>query len=417
MACRLFLFGLLAACAHLAAALDFVPGRAFDRFITIWLENQVRCQVLTTQSRRANHHFSLLLQDFAKVAADSSFDAIRKQGILQTRYYAHTHPSQPNYLAAIAGDYWGLDHDSLVRIPENVSTIADLLNHREISWAGAMESMPSPGYLGNDSLADDGATIDYVRKHNPFASYDSVANHGFKLINVRSLDDFMRDVDAGTVPQFVMMSPNMLNDGHDTTLEYATKWSRDFLEPLIKDNSKALSGGGTQRTLIQLTYDETEDYSQPNRVVSLLLGSAVPEDLRGTEDHDFYTHFSILATVQNNWELPNLGRYDVGANVFRLVADQTGYKGNVDPPNADRVNNSVSYPGFLNLNHTTKLTTIPAPNLNLVGAGGKGVLSKIKDTWGEAGGGEGAGGRAKTPYDGKHYIFDGEVVPQYAFQP
>ncbi|KAH7021286.1 phosphoesterase family-domain-containing protein [Microdochium trichocladiopsis] len=386
MACRLFRLGLLAACAQLVAAADLVPGRAFDRFISIWLENQ----------------------DFDKVTADSAFAELRKQGILQTRYYAQTHPSQPNYLAAIAGDYWGLDHDDVVRIPKNVSTIVDLLNDKRISWSAAMESIPSPGYLGNASLAEDGYTVDYVRKHNPFASYDSIANHGFKLINVRSLDDFKRSLAEGTVPQFVMMSPNMLHDGHDTTLENATIWSRDFLQPLLKDNSKIFA----ERTLIQLTYDETEDYSQPNRIVSLLLGNAVPADLRGTEDNDFYTHFSILSTVQNNWELSNLGRYDVGANVFRVVAEKTGYK-NMDPPNAERVNNSVSYPGFLNMNHTTKLTTLPAPNLNLVGAGGKGILQSIKETWGN---GAGAGGQIKTPYDGKHYVFDGDNVPEYTLQ-
>lgn len=33
---------------HVATA-DYVPGKAFDRFITIWLENQVRHSVLYPQ--------------------------------------------------------------------------------------------------------------------------------------------------------------------------------------------------------------------------------------------------------------------------------------------------------------------------------------------------------------------------------
>lgn len=83
-----------------------------------------------------------------------------------TRYYAHTHPSQPNYLAAIGGDYFGNNHDDYVRIPQNVATVVDLLEWGNITWAGYFEDLPSPGYMGN---ASDGSTgsdgWDYVRKH------------------------------------------------------------------------------------------------------------------------------------------------------------------------------------------------------------------------------------------------------------
>ena len=107
-----------------------------------------------------------LSQDFAKVAVDSSIADLKRQGILLTRYYAHTHPSQPNYLAAIAGDYFGLDHDDWVRLPENVATVVDLLEDKDVTWAGYFEDVPGPGYMGN---ASDGSTgtdgWDYVRKH------------------------------------------------------------------------------------------------------------------------------------------------------------------------------------------------------------------------------------------------------------
>ncbi|KAI1506223.1 phosphoesterase family-domain-containing protein [Biscogniauxia marginata] len=353
-----------------------VPGRAFDRFISIWLENQ----------------------DFDKVAADPDFADLRKLGILQTRYYAQTHPSQPNYLAAVGGDYFGLDHDEVIRIPSNVSTVVDLLATRRISWKGYFEGIPGPGYMAEGSVSSDG-TWDYVRKHNPFVSYDSINLDGARLANLVSFDDFKRDLAARTVPQFVMMSPDMRNDGHNTTLDYATKWAHNFLLPLLAD------GVFTEKTLIQLTYDETEDYSEPNRIVSLLLGNAVPDNLKGSIDDTFYTHYSILSTVENNWQLSHLGRYDVGANVFKLAADVTGYV-NTEPPNLATVNNSVSYPGPYNRNHTTKLTTFAPPNLKLVGAGGRGILEIIRDKWEKEVG-------ANTPYDGSGNVYDGDTMPVY----
>ena len=227
--------------------------------------------------------------------------------------------------------------------------------------------------------------------------------NGSRLANLLSFEDFRRDVEAGTVPQFVMMSPDMLNDGHNTTLDYATKWAHDYLEPLLKDDVFA------ERTLIQLTYDETEDYAEPNRIVSLLLGNAVSESQKGSEDDTFYTHFSILSTVEHNWELPNLGRYDVGANVFKILADETKYE-NKDPPNVKSVNNSVSYPGPFNRNHTTKLLDYPAPNLQLIGAGGLPVLDSIQEAWKDEAKSE------ETPYDGTGNVYDGDNPPVYKSQ-
>ncbi|KAH8878651.1 hypothetical protein GQ53DRAFT_85792 [Thozetella sp. PMI_491] len=364
---------------HAAFASQIISGRAFDRIVTIWLENQ----------------------DFAKVVNDPHWGELKKDGILQTRYYAHTHPSQPNYLAAIAGDYFGLNHDSFVRIPENVSTVVDLLDWRWISWAGYFEDLPGPGYLAE---ASDGKTgnggWDYVRKHNPFVSFDSIANNGSRLLNIQSFGDFERAVKAKKVPQFVFMSPNMMNDGHNTSLEYATEWAHHFLQPLLANNAFG------SRTLVQLTWDESETYSEPNHIGSLLLGNAIPKFMRGMTDDTFYTHYSILSTVQYNWELPSLGRYDVGANVFKWVAELSGFK-NKEPANAASANNSVSYPGALN-NGTDTFRPIPVPNTLLIGAGGIPVLNSIRLKWLTQ-------LQQPTPYDGSGRFVDGyNQLPVYS---
>jgi acid phosphatase len=87
-----------------------------------------------------------------------------KHGILLTEYFGLTHPSQPNYVASVGGDYFGLDIDDFVRIPENVSTLVDLFDTKGITWAGYFEHLPGPGYMGQGSTGRDGRW-DYVRKH------------------------------------------------------------------------------------------------------------------------------------------------------------------------------------------------------------------------------------------------------------
>ncbi|RFU28235.1 hypothetical protein B7463_g8116, partial [Scytalidium lignicola] len=363
------LYIILACCAAVAAASN-VPGKAFDRFLTIWLENE----------------------DFLKVEQNSDIQELMKEGILLTQYYAHTHPSQPNYIASIAGDYFGLNHDAVVTIPSNVSTLIDLLDTKNIGWKGYFEGIPGPGYMSEGSTAADGNGWDYVRKHNPFISFESIHLNGTRLANIQSLDDFNDDVKANTLPQYMHMSPNMLNDGHNTTLGFAATWSKNFLKPLLSNEQFM------EKTLVLLTYDESETYEIPNRIVSVLLGGAIPTELKSTSDDTFYTHYSILSTLENNWGLPNLGRYDVGANVFNFVAHKTGYT-NQAPLDVSSVNNSLSYAGFLN-NNSGLYMSLPPPNLYLVGAGGQGVESEIIKTWQSA-------LNEKTPYDGSGAVYDG----------
>lgn len=127
----------------IVAAAAYLPGKVFDRFITIWLENQ----------------------DFSNVDINFNIDALAKQGIMLTQYYGHTHPSQPNYIASVGGDYFGLNHDNMVEIPQNVSTLVDLLDTKGIDWRGYFEGVPGPGFMAEGSTPTGGTKFDYVRKH------------------------------------------------------------------------------------------------------------------------------------------------------------------------------------------------------------------------------------------------------------
>ncbi len=101
---------------------------------------------------------------------------------------------------------------------------------------------------------------------SPFVSFDSITSNGSRLLNIQGFDEFQRDFAAKAVPQFCFMSPNMMHDGHNTTLDVATSWAHTFLKPVLD------GGAFDEKTLIMLTYDESEDYKKPNHIVTLLLG-------------------------------------------------------------------------------------------------------------------------------------------------
>jgi acid phosphatase len=99
----------------------------------------------------------------------ANLSALASQGIELTNYFALTHPSEPNYVASVGGEYFGMDNDNLNNIPANVSTIVDLLEDKGITWAEYEEDMPSTGFTGLQFLNGTGAN-DYVRKHKCVSS-------------------------------------------------------------------------------------------------------------------------------------------------------------------------------------------------------------------------------------------------------
>ena len=194
---------------------------------------------------------------------------------------------------------------------------------------------------------------------------------------------------------------HVANDGHDSSITVAGEFANSFLTPLL-----ANPNFNSAKTLIFLSmfflsitfffipwpssinpnkfflaFDETSSSTSQNRVVGILLGSAVPTNLVGTSDSAFYDHYSQLATVEANWHLPTLGRYDVGANVFSFVAQQTGDTIRaLTSPSLSQTLLDASYPGIFN---SQKTAPLPIPNTTLV-VNGRPVLPAIVQTWGSA---------------------------------
>src|SRR6185503_13744968 len=91
--------------------------------------------------------------------------ALAKRGALLSNDHAEVHPSQPNYIAMIAGSSHGVDDDRRVTLDER--HIGDLLEEHGLTWKVYAEDYPGHCFLGSSRGL-------YARKHVPFPSFKNV---------------------------------------------------------------------------------------------------------------------------------------------------------------------------------------------------------------------------------------------------
>ncbi|KUI63430.1 Phosphate-repressible acid phosphatase [Cytospora mali] len=268
-----------------------VKGQSFDRYVQIFFENQ----------------------DYQIAEGDPNFSYLATLGIKLDNYWAITHPSQPNYVSALGADRNGVYLDSAAHIDADVESMIDLLEAGGVSWSIYGEDMPYSGFESDWVNQETGANM-YVRKHNPMMSYDSATSDVNRLAKAKNLTMFYEELASNTLPQWIWITPNMTSIGHDTSVTVAGEWAKNFFEPLLSNENFNID-----RTLIVLTWDECENYLLENRVLAILLGSAVPDNLVGTTDSTKFSHYSLSKTAEDNWSLGSLGKNDVDANSLVLA--------------------------------------------------------------------------------------------------
>ncbi|CAO3576031.1 unnamed protein product [Absidia cylindrospora] len=253
-----------------------VPGKYFDRVVIVIFEN------IDYDDAHKNPYFASL--------------ADKHNGVELTNFTALTHPSQPNYIGLISGSTEGCIDDEIVNLDRK--TIVDLLEKKHVSWKAYQQ-----GYPGDCSL--DMNHGKYARKHNPFISFKNIQTNPHRCAKIVNADELTEDIKNDTVPQFVFFTPDMDNDGHDTNLTAAANWFESFIEPLMKEKTI------TKNTMFISTFDEAQHYTNvPNAIQTVLFGPDFKRKSDAKSDDKAYNLYSILRTVEDNWNLGTLNLVD-----------------------------------------------------------------------------------------------------------
>lgn len=211
-------------------------------------------------------------------------------------------PSLPNYLQLAAGSSCGRYDDRVVAGDERISqlcptTVWNQLEKSGRSWGVYMEGMPSAcsSAVKHDDPASDGP---YALKHNPatpFRSvYDDRALCEAHVLPYAAFDpEKLRDVS--------FISPNVCNDMHGSKSGRWTNCRKHSPELIARgdrwlaERVPAMLAKGAQ---VFVTFDESG---------TLYAVAAGPGLEAGASDATPYTHYSVLAAVEDRFGLPRLG--------------------------------------------------------------------------------------------------------------
>jgi phosphatidylinositol-3-phosphatase len=168
-----------------------------------------------------------------------------------TNFYAITHPSLPNYLALAGGSTFGIADDQGHDL-EGPSLFGQMVAAGRSAKTYA-EAMPTNCATRNHES--------YAARHNPWTLFvDPGERAACEQFDVPSGTPdggpLLDDINAGTLPTFGLLIPDICHDGHDCSAGTTDEWLQSWL-PVIKNGPDFTSN----RLAIVITWDEDDEHS------------------------------------------------------------------------------------------------------------------------------------------------------------
>jgi acid phosphatase len=225
--------------------------------------------------------------NYSSVIGNSSMpylNSLANEYGLATQYYADTHPSVSNYLMLTTGQIITKDDSQTpLTLPVSADNVVRELIASGKTWKQYAESIPSVGYLGNDSICCGGQ---YYTRHAPLP-YMTDAQVAGQLTNIVPFTQFATDLANNALPNYGFITPNGCNDAHDCGLNVADNWLKANIDPLIK--SPLFQSDG----LLIIVFDESaSDNSNGGGQVAAVIVS--PFGKGGYKSTTIYQHESVL---------------------------------------------------------------------------------------------------------------------------
>lgn len=223
-----------------------------------------------------------------------------------TNYHAVTHPSQPNYMAMGCGAIVVSGDPGCTSV--NVTNLVDLLDQANVDWREYMETMTTP-------CVDTPGLNGYASKHDYFVNFTDVYTSASRLAKIKGFTGnnsaTYSELLGANPPPLVMVSPNLINDGHNTGVAAFNNWLKPgggftFFQDML--TSKYFTDGA-----IFVTFDQTFATTGANQVYCVAVSAQVTPGSTWVAN---CSHYSLLRTIEDSFNLGTLTTNDAGASAM-----------------------------------------------------------------------------------------------------
>ena len=219
---------------------------------------------------------------------------------LATDYDAVTHPSAPNYVALVGGSYFGIQDDNAWQTHKlKDPDLTTQLVTAKLTWKGYFQTMPSPGFKGNCYPSNN---CYYASKHNGPIYYDAVHSSKKQLDNEVPITQLTTDL-TGTMPNFGVIVPDQCHDMHGgygtcaSSSDAQLVAAGDTYAAGIVSAITAAPFWTTGNNAIVIVWDEgSSNIGGGGHVAAIVITNNGP---RALKDGTAYTHYGLLATIQD----------------------------------------------------------------------------------------------------------------------
>ncbi len=282
-------------------------------------------------------------------AAAPNINRLAKQYGYASQFYAERHPSEPNYVAILGGDTFGIADDDAYYCKPHMTdwgcpnsdkagyadhTVAapgltDQLAARGLRWKGYFESIPaagSPAYRWPSAKEPAPGKPDalYAVKHNGFMNFKSVQNDPLRAEKIVSFDALDKDLAADSLPAYAQIVPDQCDDMHGlrganvppdcSSSSGLVSRGDTMVGTLVGKIMQSPAWKGAGNTAIVITFDENDDETpsdHPNGCCGTGPGDPhnpgggwIPTIVvtnhgpRGLVNSTPYDHYSLLRTTE-----------------------------------------------------------------------------------------------------------------------
>jgi hypothetical protein len=210
---------------------------------------------------------------------------------LATNMLAETHPSEPNYIALVSGGTQGVRTDGTYNL--SATSLFDQIDGYGLSWHVYAQGYPGGCYTGSSAAGvtdGPGSAGQYVRKHNPAISFRSISRNPARCAHITRLAGF-----DPAAADFELIIPNLINDMHSSSVAAGDAFLKAFVPRIV--DSPAFAGSA-----LFITWDEGAGATQ--HIATIVVS---PGMTPGSRFGQLTTHYSLLRTFEDSWNLPPLG--------------------------------------------------------------------------------------------------------------